>query len=166
MSNKVDKKVTEYNLTFIGATSNQAQAIQGVIQSINDLKSRDELPMKKYQSEIDDFKIDLKLFKDIKEKLDKSEKSLIKRVQDRIEHYENEISEREMKIKNHQENIDYINNYIKKIQSHITEKVDHYNHMVEYTYDMTYLDGLLDLALIVFELDFDDEKKQHNSNVS
>ena len=158
MANK-KRDVVEYNLTFVGANKNEAELIQGVIQSVNDMKSKDELPMKKYLDEIKKFKVDLDLFIDIKNTLSKTKnKKLLDRLNDRIDFYEKAISERELRVENHKENIKFIDEYIAKIRSHITEEIDHDKKSATYTYDMSYLEGLIDLALIVFELDFNDEK--------
>lgn len=154
------KDVVEYNLTFVGANKNQAELIQGVIQAITEMKSKDTMPIKKYKGEIDKFQTDLNLFKDTVKALSKTKanKKLLGRLNERIEFYEKEIGERELKIDNHKENIQFVDDYIAKIRSHITEDINKEEKHVTYTYDMTYLEGLLDLALIVFELDFNDEK--------
>jgi hypothetical protein len=148
------EKLTEYNVTFVGVTWNQAQAIQGAIQSIKEMNMRDELPIKKYQEEINKFSFDLNLFKRVITCL--REGRLKVEVQNRIDYYEKEIAEREEKIKGHQSNIDFVNDYIKKLQSFITEKIDHEKRTVTYSYDMTYLEAFLDLAYILFEVSFDD----------
>jgi chromosome segregation ATPase len=151
------EKLTEYNVTFVGVTWNQAQAIQGAIQSIKEMNMRDELPIKKYQEEINKFSFDLNLFKKAIVYL----KGTLKvDVQNRIDYYEKEIAEREEKIKGHQSNIDFVNEYIEKLQSFITEKIDHEKRTVTYTYDMTYLEAFLDLAYILFEVSFDDNVEQ------
>jgi hypothetical protein len=154
-------KTDNYTITFIGATPNQAQAINGVIQAISDLKAKDELPMKKYESELKGLYIDFILFKDINVAISNMMMNNLKeQIEKRLQYYEGEIANREKSIKNHQENIAYIDTYIRKIRSHITESVNANAKTVSYTYDMTYLAPFLDLAMIVFEMSFEEPKPQ------
>lgn len=152
-------KTENYKITFIGATPNQAQAIEGVIQAISQLKSKDELPMKKYETELKPMYTDYLLFKEIKEFADMMKaENLSEKVGERMKLLDEEISKRETAIKKRQENIDYINNYIKEIRSHIKEEVDTTKKTVVYTYDTAYIKPFLDLAVIVFEIGFEEKK--------
>jgi len=157
---KNEQDLTEYKVTFVGVTINEAQAIEGAIQAISELKAKDELPLAKYKKEFEETNVDLMLFKDIYTIISENapDANLLKRIESRIEILQPKINELELKIENHQDNISYINNYIIKIRKHIKEDIDTENHIVTYTYDMTYIEGFLDLASIIFEIDFHDEK--------
>jgi len=160
------KNAEKYTITFVGATSNQAQAINGVIQAIKDLKAKDELPMNKYQGELKKLNVDYNLFKEVHEVITKDLKNirLVEKVKERLDYYENEIGSREHKIANHIENMTYIDNYITSILSHIHEVVNKKTKTVVYTYDMIYFGPFLDLAVIVFEVGFDKEEKKELVN--
>lgn len=155
----MSKDKIDYVVTFVGATPNQAQVIESVIKSIEQLKAKDELPMFKYQNELKGLNTDFILFKEVHTALSNMapDNTLIGRVKERMDYYENEIRTRESKIKNHKENVTFINDYIAKIRSHITEKVNGKEKTVTYTYDMAYLNPFLDLAVIIFEISFEEQ---------
>ena len=153
------KDRVDYVVTFVGATPNQAQVIESVIKSIEQLRAKDELPMNKYQNELVNLNTDFILFKDVYTTLSTIaiDNNILVRVKERMDYYENEIKTRELKIKNHKENVDFINEYIAKVRSFIKEKVNGKEKTVTYTYDMTYLTPFLDLAVIIFELSFEEQ---------
>ena len=153
------KGTVDYVVTFVGATPNQAQVIESVIKSIEQLKAKDELPMFKYKNELIGLNTDFILFKDVYTTLSTIaiDNNILVRVKERMDYYENEIKTRELKIKNHKENVDFINEYIAKVRSFIKEKVNGKEKTVTYTYDMTYLTPFLDLAVIIFELSFEEQ---------
>jgi len=154
----MSKEFVKYTVSFVGATPNQAQAIQGVIQSINDLKSKDELPIRKYEGELKVMYEDCSLFVDVVEEFNRKKFTprLLPRVKERISYYQKEIATREKSIKNHKENIKYIDDYITKLRSYIKEEVNDTEKTVTYSYDMAYLTPFLDLAVIVFEMSFEE----------
>jgi chaperonin cofactor prefoldin len=152
-------KTENYTITFIGATPNQAQAVNGVIASILQLKGKDEMPIRKYESELKTMYDDYILFKDVHVVISNMMiNNLKEQIEKRMEYYDNEIKTRETAIKNHKSNIAYIDAYIKKIRSHIKENVNANTKTVVYTYDMTYITPFLDLAMIVFEMSFEEPK--------
>lgn len=160
-------KTENYTVTFVGATPNQAQAIEGVIQSVLQLKGKDELPMKKYESELEPMYKDLLLFKQLHILVSNMvDNNLKEQIEKRIEYYNAEIAKRETAIKGHKENIEYINSYVRKIRSHIHENVNANEKTVTYTYDMDYITPFLDLAMIAFEMSFEEPKNNQTAKVS
>jgi|GEM_PF-5983234 len=152
--------VVKYTVTFVGATPNEAQAINGVLQSISQLKTRDEMPLRKYQKDLEEINKNYVLFKEINAYLSKEifENNLVSKIEKRIKLYDSQIKDIEIKIKNHKKNIKYINDYINKVKSHIKEEINEENKTVTYIYDMNYIRPFLDLAVIVFEMTFEEPK--------
>lgn len=159
-----EKKLVEYTVNFVGVTGNQAQAIEGVIMSIKKLKAKDELPMRKYQGEVEERETDLVLFKDGYTFISQNGRDLdlLKRFETRINKLETEIAERELKIDGHKANLDYIDAYIGKIRSNIKEQRDDEKHIVTFTYNTEYFEPFLDLANIVFEISVEEPDSKVN----
>ena len=154
-------KTENYTITFIGATPNQAQAVNGVIQAILDLKNKDRLPVEKYESELKPLYKDLLLFKEIYTTIcNMMDNNLKEQIEKRLQRFETDIATRENTIKSHKENMVYIDSYVRKIRSHIHENVNANEKTVTYTYDMDYITPFLDLAMIVFEMSFEEPKNQ------
>jgi len=152
-------KTENYTVTFVGATPNQAQAIEGVIASISQLKGKDQMPIDKLESELKIMYPDFILFKELDTVISNMQMNNLKeQIEKRMEYYDREIGKREREIKSHKENIAYIDSYIKKIRSHIHENINANTKTVVSTYDMGYLEPFLDLAMITFEMSFEEPK--------
>lgn len=153
-------KTESYTITFIGATPNQAQAINGVIQAVLDLKGKDRVPMNKYEAELKPLYADNILFKDIYTVIcNMLQNNLKEKIEKRLEQCEAEIITREKAIKGHQENMAFIDALVKKFRSHIHENVNANEKTVTYTYDMGYFEAFLDIAMVTFEMSFEEPKK-------
>ena len=142
---------------ILGVTSNQAQAINLTLEEIRKLKSRDEAPLAKFTKDNESIVEDLAFFTDIHANMKDHAKKLIRKVEERIERlqkYKSQVGEQIEKFKG---NVEYLETYIKDVQSHIVEEV--FEDKVVYTYDTKFFDTWLGLVSIMFEFEVDVEVK-------
>lgn len=167
MIKKEEKKITEYKVTFVGLSYNEAQAVEGIIHSINQLKLRDKMPMDKLEEENKVDNVDLVLYRQIHTTLMNLpfKSNLGERVQKRIKDLEQKNHERNLRIKNHKSNIDFLTEYVESLREKIKEEVDHDNQTVTYTYDTDYFRPFLDLGGIIFEMSFEEQKNKEESEL-
>ena len=144
-------------VVILGVTSNQAQAINLALEEIKKLKSRDEAPLAKFTKDNESIVEDLAFFTDIHANMKDHAKKLIRKVEERIERlqkYKSQVGEQIEKFKG---NVEYLETYIKDVQSHIVEEV--FEDKVVYTYDTKFFDTWLGLVSIMFEFEVDVEVK-------
>lgn len=145
------------SVVILGLTSNQAQAINLALEEIKKLKSRDEAPLAKFTKDNESIVEDLTFFTEIHANMKDHAKKLIRKVEERIERlqkYKSQVGEQIEKFKG---NVEYLETYIKDVQSHIVEEV--LEDKVVYTYDTNFFDTWLGLASIMFEFEVEVDKK-------
>lgn len=144
-------------ITFLGVTSNQAQAINLALIEIDKLKARDEAPLAKFTRDNDGIVEDLEFFGEIHANMKDNAKKLIRKVEERIERLQKYKSQVGEQIDKYKGNVEFLDKYIKDVKSHITEEV--LENEVIYTYDSVFFDTWLGLASIMFEFEVEVEQK-------
>jgi Fe2+ transport system protein B len=163
----MSKKLTEYEINYIGVTPNEAQAIGSIIEQYAKLKERDTLPLNKYKSDIDKLNYDLIMFKDIRVALGhNADKRLIDQVEERIKTLEHVEKEFTNKIETHKANIKVLDDYVKSVNEHIVETIDKENMKVTYSYDSDFFKIWLGALSFLFEFDFGDEKQENEIDLN
>lgn len=169
MGNKSKRtpRIKEYTVEFVNVTPNQAQAIELSLRGIEQIKERDLLQIKAVESELEPLQTNQDIFTETKAFLeyDINVTKLIEKIDVQLKKYEVEIPKLLARKKNHEDNAKFIDDMIEKVRSHIHENVDDDNMKVIYTYDKDYIQGFLDLAMVVFEFSVEDKQKP-NKNVA
>ena len=149
---KNKKDVKEKEVVVLGMSVAEAQAINTVMHHIESTKSVPKAQQQNALKQLEQIEIDLDLFKHIESELSafnntsKTYRDVVKKIE-QLEDFRTRI---ERFIEMHQKTIDYVDEAISKVKSHIHEV--EYENKVEVTYDEAYLRPMLDLAYVIFDI--------------
>jgi hypothetical protein len=149
---KNNKNVKEKEVIVLGMSVAEAQAINTVMHHIESTKSVPKAQQQNALKQLEQIEVDLDLFKHIESELSafnntsKTYRDVVKKIE-QLEDFRTRI---ERFIEMHQKSIDYTDEAISKVKSHIHEV--EYENKVEVTYDEAYLRPMLDLAYVIFDI--------------
>ena len=142
----------EKEVIVLGMSVAEAQAINTVMHHIESTKSVPKAQQQNALKQLEQIEIDLDLFKHIESELSvfnntsKTYRDVVKKIE-QLEDFRTRI---ERFVEMHQKTIDYVDEAISKVKSHIHEV--EYENKVEVTYDEAYLRPMLDLAYVIFDI--------------
>ena len=142
----------EKEVIVLGMSIAEAQAINTVMHHIESTKSVPKAQQQNALKQLEQIEVDLDLFKHIESELSvfnntsKTYRDVVKKIE-QLEDFRTRI---ERFIEMHQKTIDYVDEAISKVKSHIHEV--EYENKVEVTYDEAYLRPMLDLAYVIFDI--------------
>ena len=149
---KNNKSVKEKEVIVLGMSVAEAQAINTVMHHIESTKSVPKAQQQNALKQLEQIEVDLDLFKHIESELSafnntsKTYRDVVKKIE-QLEDFRTRI---ERFIEMHQKTINYVDEAISKVKSHIHEV--EYENKVEVTYDEAYLRPMLDLAYVIFDI--------------
>ena len=149
---KNNKSVKEKEVIVLGMSVAEAQAINTVMHHIESTKSVPKAQQQNALKQLEQIEVDLDLFKHIESELSafnntsKTYRDVVKKIE-QLEDFRTRI---EKFIEMHQKTINYVDEAISKVKSHIHEV--EYENKVEVTYDEAYLRPMLDLAYVIFDI--------------
>ena len=149
---KNNKSVKEKEVIVLGMSVAEAQAINTVMHHIESTKNVPKAQQQNALKQLEQIEVDLDLFKHIESELSafnntsKTYRDVVKKIE-QLEDFRTRI---ERFIEMHQKTINYVDEAISKVKSHIHEV--EYENKVEVTYDEAYLRPMLDLAYVIFDI--------------
>ena len=149
---KASKETKQKEVIIKGVSETVAQAINTVVHHIDGTKSQPQGMIQGATKQLGIIEVDLDLLTHVEKELatynntTKTYRDVVKRIES--------LSETRVKIEKfiemHQKTVNYVDDTIAKIKSHIKETVGETT--VEYEYDAPYFESLLDLAYVIFDL--------------
>ena len=146
------KDLKETSVLVFGLSQVEAQAVNTVLHHIESTKSVPQQQVQGAVKELTAMELDLDLFKHIEadlstfNNLSKTYRDVVKRIEG-IEKFRTKV---ENYVQLHQKTLDFVNETIAKIKSHIVETNEADG--IHVTYDETYFRPMLDLAYVIFDL--------------
>ena len=146
------KDLKETSVLIFGLSEVEAQAVNTVLHHIESTKSVPQQQVQGAVKELTTMEADLDLFKHIEadlstfNNLSKTYRDVVKRIEG-IEKFRTKV---ENYVQLHQKTLDFVDETIAKIKSHIVET--DCEDGIHVTYDETYFRPMLDLAYVIFDL--------------